>query len=157
MKKLCGHGKSGITEEERDRVITWLDINAPYWPCYEFAFPDSYGGRMPITRAEHDELQKITGASIPRTFSPPRREQLNFDRPEHSRILYAVKGKPEYAKALAIIRKGEERLKTTPRADMDGFVPCAENQSFETRYRKRQECERRSYNAIREGRMIYDD
>ena len=137
-------------------MITWLDINAPYWPCYEFAFPDSYGGRMPITRAEHDELQKITGASIPRTFSPPRREQLNFDRPECSRILDAVKGKPAYAKALAIIRKGQERLKATPRADMDGFVPCAENQAFETRYRERQECERRSYDAIRTGRKIYD-
>ena len=156
VKKLYGHGKSGITEEERDRVITWLDINAPYWPCYEFAFPDSYGGRMPITRAEHDELEKITGVSIPRSFSPPRREQLNFDRPELSRILDAVKGKPAYAKALAIIRKGQERLKATPRADMDGFVPCAENQPFETRYRERQKCERRSYDAIRTGRKIYD-
>ena len=156
VKKLYGHGKSGITEEERDRVITWLDINAPYWPCYEFAFPDSYGGRMPITRAEHDKLQKITGVRIPRSFSPPCREQLNFDRPELSRILDAVKGKPAYDTALAIIRKGLERLKATPRADMDGFVPCAENQAFETRYRKRQECERRSYDAIRTGRTIYD-
>ena len=43
------------------------------------------------------------------------------------------------------------------RADMDGFVPCAENQAFETRYRKRQECERKSYNAIRTGRKVYDD
>lgn len=162
-----GGGKRGVhfalidretgREEERDRVITWLDINAPYWPCYEFAFPDSYGGRMPITRTEHDELQKITGVSIPRTFSPPRREQLNFDRPEHSRILDAVKGKPAYNTALAIIRKGQEHLKATPRADMDGFVPCAENKAFKTRYRKRQECERRSYDAIRTGRMIYDD
>ena len=62
-----------------------------------------------------------------------------------------------YDTALAIIRKGQERLKATPRADMDGFVPCAENKSFETRYRKRLECERRSYNAIRAGRTIYDD
>ena len=115
------------------------------------------GGRMTITRAEHDELQKITGVSIPRSFRPPRREQLNFDRPELSRILDAVKGKPAYDTALAIIRKGQGRLKATPRADMDGFVPCAENKSFETRYRKRLECERRSYNAIRAGRTIYDD
>ena len=85
-----------------------------------------------------------------------RREQLNFDRPELSRILDAVKGKPAYDTVLAIIRKGQERLKATPRADMDGFVPCAENQAFETRYRERQECERRSYDAIRTGQMIYD-
>ena len=31
---------------------------------------------LPITHAEHDELQKNTGMSIPRSFSPPHREQL---------------------------------------------------------------------------------
>ena len=70
-------------------MITWLDINAPYWPCYEFAFPDSYGGRMPITRTEHDELQKITGVSIPRTFSPPRRAAQSRPRPSTSSLWLA--------------------------------------------------------------------
>ena len=51
--------------------------------------------------------------------------------------------------------KAGEKLNLS--GDMDGFVPCAENKSFETRYRKRLECERRSYNAIRAGRTIYDD
>ncbi len=155
-RKLYGHGGSGITEEERDRVIAWMDVNAPYWPCYEFAFPDSYGGRMPITRAEHDELQRITGVRIPGSFHPPRREQLNFDRPELSRILDAVRGKPSYDRALAIIKAGKERLKATPRADMDGFVPCEVNRMREARYQESRMRERRAYDAIREGRKVYD-
>ena len=63
-KKLYGHAKVQLTDDERDRLVTWMDVNAPYWPCYECAFGQNYGGRMPLTRAEHDRLQKLTGVTI---------------------------------------------------------------------------------------------
>ena len=156
-KTLYGHGKSGITEEERDRVITWMDVNAPYWPTYDCAFGQNFGGRMPITQGEHGELVKLTGVKIANSHRARQREQLNFDRPELSRILDPVKGKPQYDKALAIIKRGKDRLKTTPRADMDGFVPCEADRAREERYQRRLAQERRVYDAIRSGRRIYDE
>jgi len=157
-KFLYGHGKSGITAEERDRVITWMDINAPYWPRYEVAWPENYGGRMPITRGEYNQIQKLCGLNIAWSAKDRRhqREQLNFDRPELSAILERVKGKPAYAEVLKIIQAGKERLKTNPRADMPGFKMCAADQAREDRYQVRFAEECKIYNAIRAGEKIYD-
>ena len=111
---------------------------------------------MPITRAEHDELEKLTGVKIATGFSAKQREQLNFTRPELSRILEGVKGTPAGEAALAILRKGAERLKANPRADMDGFRPCVQDLERENRYQRRLKEERKSYDAIRAGRKSYD-
>ena len=155
-KKLYGHGKVTLTDEERDRVITWMDVNAPYYPQYECAYPDNPGGRMPLTFAERERIEKLCGRGISNANHRRQREQLDFDRPECSRILEGVKGKPAYDEALAIIKKGQERLKATPRCDMEGFVPCAADQAREVRYQRRLESERRVYDAIRTGRKVYD-
>ncbi|MBQ6008516.1 MAG: hypothetical protein IJL17_08250, partial [Kiritimatiellae bacterium] len=45
-RTLYGHGRAKLSDEERDRVITWMDINAVYYPRYETAYPDNPGGRM---------------------------------------------------------------------------------------------------------------
>ncbi len=156
-KALYGHGKVTLTDDERDRIITWMDINAPYWPCYECAWPANYGGRIPITRDEHDKLEKLTGVKIAKSHGARQREQLNFDRPELSRILVGVKDPSAVAAALAILRAGQERLKATPRADMDGFVPCAKDQEREARYQRRLAEERKVYEAVRGGTKRYDD
>lgn len=156
-KKLYGHGNVKLTEDERDRVITWMDINAPYWPCYECAWPKNFGGRMPITCAEHAELQTLTGVKIADGHSKRQREQLNFDRPEFSRILADVKDLAVKTRALAIIVAGKERLKTNPRADMDGFVPCATDRAREARYQRRLAEENEVYKVIRAGGKRYDD
>jgi len=154
--KLYGHGKLGITEEERQRVITWMDINAPYWPTYECAFGSNYGGRMPITRDEYARLEKLAGYAISCRSSDRQREQLNFTRPEQSRILSAMKTPAARAEALGILEAGAKRLAKTPRADMPGFVPCEADRNREVRYRKRLAEERRIYDAIRAAQKIYD-
>ena len=156
-KALYGHGNVKLTADERDRIITWMDINAPYWPSYECAWPANPGGRMPITCAELKRLGEITGVQVARKSKNAQREQLNFTRPEKSRILDAVKTKPAaYAEALAILQTGKDRLKTTPRADMDGFVPCSVDRAREARYQKRLAEERAVYEAIRTGGKRYD-
>ena len=155
-KKLYGHGGVELTDEERDRIITWMDVNAPYYPQYESAYPDNLCGRMPFTFAEKARIEKLCGRVISSESGRRQREQLNFDRPECSRILEGVKGKPAYAEALALIKKGQERLKATPRCDMEGFVPCAADQAREVRYQRRLESERRIYDAIRTGHKVYD-
>ena len=155
-KTLYGHGRVALTDEERARVLTWIDLNAPYWPCYECAWPDNYGGRMPISRDECERLQKLAGVRIANSHGARQREQLDFDRPECSRILDPIRGKPAYDEALAIIKTGQERLKTTPRADMDGFVPCAADRAREARYQRRLAEEKAVYEAIRTGKKRYD-
>ena len=155
-KTLYGHGRVALTDEERARVLTWIDLNAPYWPCYECAWPDNYGGRMPISRAECERLQKLAGVRIANSHGARQLEQLDFDRPECSRILDPIRGKPAYDEALAIIKTGQERLKATPRADMDGFVPCAADRAREARYQRRLAEEKAVYEAIRTGKKRYD-
>ena len=158
-KKLNpNHGRSGITPEEIARVVTWMDLNAPYWPCYEVAWPGNVGGRMPLTPAEFHQLQQLTGVSVATSSKDRRkqREQLNFDQPAKSRILAPVKGKPAYDAARTILEKGKARLAETPRADMDGFVPCAADRAREERYQRRLAEETAVYEAIRAGQKRYD-
>ena len=87
-----------------------------------------------------------------------QREQLDFDRPECSRILSGVTNAAVRAEALAIVKAGGERLKETPRGDVvEGFVPCEADRRREERYRRRAAEEERVYSAIREGRKVYDE
>ena len=155
-KKLYGHGGVTLTDEERARIITWMDLNAPYYPQYECAYPDNPGGRMPLTFEEQARIEKLCGKKIAISHGHRQREQLNFARPELSRILEGMKGKAGYDEALSLIKLGAERLRKTPRCDMDGFVPCADDMKREKRYQRRLEAERRAYDAIKAGRKIYD-
>jgi len=146
-KRLYGHGGVKLSDEDRDRVIVWMDLNAPYYPQYETAYPDNYGGRMPITCAERDRLQALCGVQISHAHWSRQREQLNFTRPECSRILAgpaAVTNAAAYAEALAILEKGRATLAKTPRCDMEGFVPCETDRKREVRYQRRLESERKS-------------
>ena len=159
-KFLYGHGGAKLSDEDRDRVIVWMDLNAPYYPQYETAYPDNYGGRMPITRQERDRLQTLCGVEISNAHGRNQREQLDFTRPECSRILSgpgAVTNAAASAEALAIIRKGRETLAKTPRCDMDGFVPCETDQRREARYQRRLAREREVYKAIKAGKETFDE
>jgi hypothetical protein len=145
-----------MTEEERDRIIVWMDINAPYYPQYESAYPENPGGRNPLTFEECAKLETLCATKIQNNFSKRQREQLNFTRPAHSRILSGAKNDSDRKKALAIIERGAMRLKKKPRCDMDGFVPCETDLKRDRRYRKRLDAERKNYEAIRSGKKLYD-
>ena len=136
-----------------------MDINAPYYAFYESAYSGHPCGRSPLTDREHRRISSLTGIPIRPSNRWRQRSQLNFDQPELSRILtpLRVSGKEaEYQEALALIKKGAERLRENPRADMDGFKPCPKDQEREVRYQRLLERERRVYRAIREGKTIYD-
>jgi hypothetical protein len=83
---------------------------------------------------------------------------VSFTRPELSLCLtgFTDKNDPDYAKALALIRKGAENLAANPRLDMPGFKPCPADQARLDHLAKRQEIERRSCEAIVRGDKIYD-
>jgi len=153
---LYGHGGVTLSDDDRDRIIAWMDLNAPYYPQYESAYPATPGGRCPLTRDEINRLKALTGVFVENRHSPRQREQLDFVRPECSRILCGVKGKPEYYEALALISQGAARLARLPRCDMEGFVPCETDRAREARYQRRLKSECRAYEAIGAGKKVYD-
>ena len=148
--KLFGHGGVTLTDDERDRVITWMDLNAPYYPTYDSAYPLNPGGRMPLTFEEQKRIETLCGTKISNNCRARQREQLDFDRPECSRILAGATNDAARAEALALIRTGGARLVQTPRGDvMEGFTPCPVDRARDERYRKRRAEEERVYEAVR--------
>jgi hypothetical protein len=153
-----GHNDVKLSKEELDRVVTWVDINAPYYPTYACAYPANPIGRCPLTSAELGRLQKLARFRAVRNHRGRQRAWISFDRPERSPCLARIPNKEssQYKEALAIIRKGAERLKARPRADMPGFTPCAADRKRDAAYARRRAEELRNREAIREGRKAYD-
>ena len=152
-----GHSDVKLSAEEMDRLITWVDLNAPYYPCYESAYPQNPGGRSPLTGDELKRLHALTGVQIAISHGPKQRSTVSFARPEASRILLPVTNNAvARAEAVALIQAGASRLRETPRADMDGFKPSEQDRAREEKYQARLAQERRVYEAVREGRKVYD-
>ncbi|MDO4558050.1 MAG: hypothetical protein Q4C47_03700 [Planctomycetia bacterium] len=106
--------------ESVDRVMTWIDLNAPYYPEYATGFPDHPFGRSPITDDESRRLSELTG------LDPRRMENLtaySFSRPEISPALSRIPADPPQLReeALQILERGKQRFAQTPGADMVGF------------------------------------
>ncbi len=124
---LDGHGDPEIDQkvkldpESFDRLVTWIDINAPYYPDYAGgAYRDHPFGRSPLTSAEVNRLNELTGIKL---TDRGQFTQLSFTRPESSPCLAGLGGAGDarYQEALAILRAGRERLADVPRPDMPGF------------------------------------
>ena len=110
-----------LREEDVDRVVTWIDINAPYHPEYAGgAFRDRPFGRAPITKQQLERLKQLTGVDL---ANRQHFAQLSFTRPKISPCLnvFASPDAPEYQEAVAIIRSGQQALQLHARPDMPGF------------------------------------
>jgi len=156
-----GHKNVELAPESFDRIVTWIDINGPYYPKYDSAYPDNLAGRAPLDNEQIERLSKLTGAPLAEQagFNKKLGPQISFDRPEMSPCLAKlaeVKG-PEYDEALAIIRAGHETLIANPRADMDGFEACPVDQRREEKYVRRLEIEMQNREALRNQAKIYDE
>jgi hypothetical protein len=153
-----GHNDTTLSAEEMERLITWVDLNAPYYPVYESAYPDNPCGRSPLNTAQVKQLEKLTGARFVMAHNHGSRAQISFERPELSPCLATLeKGSPEYSKALEIIEAGRQRLLQTPRADMEGFIPCEGDRERLAKYEQRRRIEQRNRAAICEGQKVYDE
>jgi hypothetical protein len=156
-----GHEKVTLAPEELAVLTTWVDLNAPYYPSYYCAFPDHQGGRSPLNPAEVKRLSDLTGVNLAgqANHGALRQPWISFDRPEVSPALARIPAGQTAMReeALALIRVGAQRLQESPEADRPGFVPCAADREREAKYVRRQQAERRSRAALREGTMIYDE
>ncbi len=151
---LEGHGDPEIdvqvklNHESFDRVVTWIDINAPYYPEYASAYGGNRYGRSPLNEFELKALRKLTGST-----------DVNFTRPEISRCLekMADPTDPAYVEALKIIRTGRDRLADRPRADMAGFRLVAENEiRQQAKYEALRHSEKKARQAVRHGAKYYN-
>jgi hypothetical protein len=122
------------------RIVTWIDVNAPYYPDYASAYRENLYGRSPLDPAQLKRLGELTGLNL---ADPKYADQVSFTRPELSPCLarLADKQAPAFQEALAIIRAGRESLARRPRADMPGFqlvspVEIRQQEKYEARLRE---------------------
>ncbi len=156
-----GHPEKALSAEDFDRIVTWIDINGPYYPSYASAHPDRVGGRSPLDDAALNRLQELTGAPLKGWADQARNPapQISFDRPEKSPCLAVFKGNaedPKYREALDIIRRGRDALLRRPNPDVEGFEPCEADRKREEKYQERRAVESAVRAAIREGRKVFD-
>ena len=107
------------------RVITWIDINAPYYPTFGSAYRDNPYGRSPLTSDETKRLETLTGEK-----GLVLTQNISFDRPELSPCLKRWNNanetdSPEYKEALALIQLGQARLSQQGRGEEEDFQPVA--------------------------------
>ena len=151
------HKDLKLPDEALQRLITWIDINAPYYPTTMSAWPDGLAGRSPLTPSEVKTLGRLTGAKFVTSHGHKQPAQVSFERPELSLCLAKLdKKSPEYQQALDMIKEGARRLEKTPRADMPGFKPSEIDQQRLEKYIRRKKIEDANRQAIRTGKKLYD-
>jgi len=138
-----GHYDVNLDPESFDRIVTWIDLNAPYYPSHQSYYWQNTAGRSPLDHKQLLELGKLVRESpggaqygwnkvneylcnqlggLMAVHGPV----VDFTRPEYSLCLqgFPDPGDSRYARALELIRQGERNLQEHPRCDMPGFVPC---------------------------------
>jgi hypothetical protein len=142
-----GHYDVELDAESLDRIVTWIDLNAPYYPSHQSYYWQNTAGRSPLDHQQLLELGKLVSASpsgarygwnkvdeylcqqlgqLMGTHGP----LVTFTRPEYSLCLSGLRdaNEPQYVKVLELIRQGQRNLQEHPRCDMPGFLPCEAHQ-----------------------------
>jgi len=143
-----GHNDVKLSKEDFDRIVTWIDLNAPYYPTYASAYPDNKYGRSPLDDGQLRELGRLTGASMSHSA-------VSFTRPEMSPCLTRLdKSDPKYAQALAIIRASKASLAQRPGAEMPGFKLTGADARREAKYDALEAEREKIRKAIAAGRKL---
>ena len=148
-----------LSAEELDRVVTWIDLNAPYYPVYASAHPQNLAGRAPLDDRQLARLEELTGVPLRglAAHNSNRGPQVSFDRPERSACLARLEpGDPKRREALVLIEAGRAQLAQVPEADQSGFVACETDRWREELYAARRAAEAQRRAALREGRRDYE-
>ena len=154
-----------LDAESFDRIVTWIDLNAPYYGSYASNYPGNLFGRSPLNSRQLSRLANLTGVAVATETPghPLQGTQVNFTRPEFSPCLNTFKGEKEkqserYREALSIIEKGRETLRHTTRADMPNFTLFNKvDQQRHIRYLKKQINEASSRLEVVKGAKQFDE
>lgn len=155
-----GHYGVKLTQKEKEYLYAWMDLNGVYYPVYESAFDNTLAGRCPLTYEEVDLLSELTGVNVRALNGHGRKmqAQIAFDRPEKSPILDAIRtDKAKYDEAVALIAAGRDRLKKTPRGDVERkLVPCERHEAMLQKYDEKVAEIAASNRKIANGEKYYD-
>jgi len=150
------HDQLMLDKESFDRIVTWIDINAPYYPTYDCAYPNNPAGRSPLTVGQLARLGALTGVNCAQdNFATSTGPWVSFDRPQVSPCLAKLaEPAPAYQEALALIQAGKDALAKQARGDTLDFVPCDKDRQREAFYQERRRLEAANREAIRDGGKI---
>ncbi len=152
-----GRDKLKLDKESFDRIVTWIDINAPYYPDLRQRLPGQ--PRRPLAAEQPPSsarLSALTGVNCAQdNFATSTGPWLSFDRPELSPALAKLdENSPPYQEALALIQAGKDALGNQPRGDTLDFTPCDKDRQREEFYHQRLQVEAANRAAIRDGRKL---
>jgi hypothetical protein len=108
-----------LDSEGFDRIITWIDLNACYYPEYAAgAYRDMPFGRSPISSAKMERITALTGVEL----KNGNLTMISFNRPESSPCLEKLSPESsQYTEVLSLIREGKDFIAKNPRPDMPNF------------------------------------
>lgn len=117
-----GKKRLQMTKAERQRILTWIDLNVPFYGTSQSRQPDLRGCRQIIPENLHQVLDEVTarrGFELPRTFF------VRLDRPERNPFLaiplakgdFRTTADPDYQRILSCFKGVQEQLED--RIDVD--------------------------------------
>lgn len=153
---IGGHEDVKLSAEELHRIVTWIDLNAPFYGDYQDGFSRNTYGRSPLAHRDLLRLGQLSGCwnsvtdysggKLTHTMASGEMP-VNFTRPEFSACLQPEA--PWYADALALIRVGQHQL-ARPALSM-------EDQQRLDAHALQQEREHRIRQAMSRNEKLYDE
>ncbi|MFZ2639517.1 MAG: hypothetical protein WA117_00910 [Verrucomicrobiia bacterium] len=146
---LAGHPDSGsnprvqLSEEERRRIFTWIDLNVPYYGTAETSHPDVKGCRRMYPAALDATLSEVAARRCASCHASgiPREVWTRIEQPQKNNFLLAPLARAaggsqacgkaifqktsdaDYQAILKVFEPVTQALKTKPRIDMPGGAP----------------------------------
>ena len=135
----AGHYGVSLAPEEFERLVTWIDLNGPYYGTYEHTRPERYVGRDALPAA--DQVRQMLGARNCAQCHPQQvgaDYEMNLTHPEWSAVLTAPLPRqaggrglcgeagfggtddPDYQAVLSVLTAAAAELRQRPRMDMPG-------------------------------------
>lgn len=124
------NAKIKLSPEDLDRIITWIDINAPYYPDYASAYRGNLYGRAPLSPKQLGRLGQLVGIDL---GDRKHLAAVDFTRPQFSPCLANLPAAdPRYTEALAIITEGKTQLAAQPAACLVDPQELAQEAKYES-------------------------
>ena len=141
-----------ISQEDLERIISWIDCNGVYYGAYA----SYYAGRIPLSNSDLKRLLKLGNISNLQSYEMSKGSLVSFERPHLSPILSRI-GSANKAEALAIINRGKAQLSLIPREDMRKYEKPMLDHDMQrvVRYSRNMTEEEKSQQAILSGEKHY--
>lgn len=144
-----GKPRVALSDSERRRILTWIDLNIPYYGTYEMAYPDAEGGRRIVPEDLNEKLNSVTARRCMRCHQTgvPSEGFVRLTEPQLNDFLAAPLAKSaggrgscgetvfrsvedaDYQALLKCFEPVNQMLAQRPRMDMPGASPAPANRS----------------------------